>query len=168
MEFLNNTAFEENCGTQDSWLTPLPGATKYVPFLDSQTQGSQLVTRSAATLSGAFPLILPTRTGANPKQNAPPPTLPTRMVADPKNNVPAPPIPTRNGTNPIQNPPPQPSGTATPTPGGHTPFSGIPPPPCCLQLHPRLGPIPSNPTALRNWASKNQFTSITFYTRNLQ
>jgi hypothetical protein len=143
MEFLNNAAFEDNRGTQESWLSPLPGATKYVPFLDSQTQGSQVFTRSAAALSGAFPLIIPTRNGANPKQIAPSQRMPTGIGADPKQYVPPPPFATQNGSSPQQNTPaphssaatPAPGGQSpfsgiaqTPTPGGHTPFSGIQPP----------------------------------------
>ncbi|PLW29231.1 hypothetical protein PCASD_02162 [Puccinia coronata f. sp. avenae] len=168
MEILNNAAFEENCGTQDSWLTPSPGATKYVPFLDSQTQGSQLVTRSAAALLGAFPLILPTRTGADPKRNAPP--QPCRLEWEPTQ---------RTMCQPHQSPlemAPTPSKIRRPNHlvqprlplEGTLPFLGFRPPPCCLQLHPRLGTIPSNPTALRNRASNDQFTSITFYTRDLR
>ncbi|PLW40512.1 hypothetical protein PCASD_08857 [Puccinia coronata f. sp. avenae] len=72
MEYLNDAAFEDENDSQDSWLSPSPGAKKYVPFLTSQTQtrsqaqtqgsqaqtngspvvtGSQVVTRSAAALS---------------------------------------------------------------------------------------------------------------------
>jgi hypothetical protein len=103
MEFLNEAAFEEEYGSQESWLSPTPGAKNYVPFFDlqtqtqclqAQTQGSQVIPRSAAALSGGFPLIIPARIPDKPKQNAPLP----------------------------------PSGAGTATPGGHTPFSGIPPP----------------------------------------
>ncbi|PLW26645.1 hypothetical protein PCASD_22943 [Puccinia coronata f. sp. avenae] len=87
MEYLNNAAFGDENDSQDSWLSPSPGAKKYVPFLTLQTQtrsqaqthgsqaqtdGSPVVTRSAAALSGAFPLMLPPRNGAVPKQMAPP------------------------------------------------------------------------------------------------
>jgi hypothetical protein len=105
MEFLNEAAFEEEYGSQESWLSRTPGAKKYVPFFDLQTQtqclqaqtqglqvvqGSQVIPRSAAASLGGFPLIIP----AKPKKNAPLP----------------------------------PSAAGTATPGGHTPFSGIPPP----------------------------------------
>jgi hypothetical protein len=77
MEFLNDAAFEENSGSQEFWLSPLPGATKYIPLLDLQTQGLQMFTRRAA--SGAFPLIIPSSKGADPKQNAPSQPMPTGM-----------------------------------------------------------------------------------------
>ncbi|PLW44047.1 hypothetical protein PCASD_04840 [Puccinia coronata f. sp. avenae] len=70
MEFLNNSAFEENSGSQESWLSPLPGATKYIPFLDLQSQGSQMFTRRAT--SGAFPLIILSSKGANTASKAGP------------------------------------------------------------------------------------------------
>ncbi|PLW14012.1 hypothetical protein PCASD_23163 [Puccinia coronata f. sp. avenae] len=104
MEFLNEAAFEEEYGSQESWLSPTPGAKKYVPFFDLQTQtqclqvqtqglqvvqGSQVIPRSVAALLGGFPLIIPARIPAKPKQNAPLP----------------------------------PSAAGTATPGGHTPFS---------------------------------------------
>ncbi|PLW23494.1 hypothetical protein PCASD_13626 [Puccinia coronata f. sp. avenae] len=134
MEYLNDTAFDNNSESQESWLTPLPGATKYIPFLDSQTQGSpvqgsQVLARSAAASSGAFPLIVPTRNVSNPFQNAPAQPFVTRNAADPKHQAPPPPLATRNACASKQNAHPLPSGAATPTPGGHTPFSGIPPPP---------------------------------------
>ncbi|PLW36240.1 hypothetical protein PCASD_12062 [Puccinia coronata f. sp. avenae] len=87
MEYLNNAAFGEKSDSQDSRLSPSPRAKKYVPFLTLQTQtrsqaqtqgsqaqtnGSPVVTRSAAALSGAFPLMLPPRNGAVPKRMAPP------------------------------------------------------------------------------------------------
>jgi hypothetical protein len=53
----------------------------------------------------------------------------TGNVANPKQQAPLPPFATRNGCAPQQNAHPLPSGAATPMPGGHTPFSGIPPPP---------------------------------------
>ncbi|PLW28845.1 hypothetical protein PCANC_18398 [Puccinia coronata f. sp. avenae] len=68
MEFLNDSAFEENSGSQESWLSPLPGTAKYIPFLDSQTQGLQMFTRRAT--SGAFPLIIPSSKGANTASKA--------------------------------------------------------------------------------------------------
>ncbi|PLW13341.1 hypothetical protein PCASD_08856 [Puccinia coronata f. sp. avenae] len=125
MEFLNNAAFEDNRGTQESWLSPLPGATKYVPFLDSQTQGSQVFTRSAAALSGAFPLIIPTRNGADPKQIAPSQRMPTGIGADPKQYVPPPPFATQNGSSPQQNTPAPHSSAATPAPGGSPRLSSL-------------------------------------------
>ncbi|PLW17710.1 hypothetical protein PCASD_18682 [Puccinia coronata f. sp. avenae] len=92
MEFLNDAAFEEDNGSQESWLSPTPGAKKYVLFfnLQKQAQGSQVIPRSAAALLGAFLLIILARNPAKIKENVPPP----------------------------------PSGAATATPGGHTPFSG--------------------------------------------
>ncbi|PLW23469.1 hypothetical protein PCASD_13630 [Puccinia coronata f. sp. avenae] len=134
MEYLNDAAFDNNSESQESWLTPSPGATKYIPFLDSQTQGSpvqgsQVLARSAAASSGAFPLIVPTRNVSNPFQNAPAQPFVTRNAADPKHQAPPPPLATRNACASKQNAHPLPSGAAMPTPGGHTPFSGIPPPP---------------------------------------
>ncbi|PLW24446.1 hypothetical protein PCASD_11581 [Puccinia coronata f. sp. avenae] len=101
MEYLNNAAFDDNSESQESWLTPLPGATKYIPFLDSQTQGSQVLSRSATASSGAFPLIVPTRNVSNPIQNAPAQPFVTRNVADPKHQAPPPPLATRNGEAPV-------------------------------------------------------------------
>jgi hypothetical protein len=71
MEYLNHAAFEENSDLQESWLTPLPGATKYISFLDSQTQGLQVVTRSTVPALEAFPLIIPLRNVADGRQNVP-------------------------------------------------------------------------------------------------
>ncbi|PLW29133.1 hypothetical protein PCASD_15996 [Puccinia coronata f. sp. avenae] len=97
MEYLNDATFDGNGESQESWLSPSPGATKYIPFLDSQTQGSpvqgsQVLTRSAAALSGAFPLIVPTRNVSNPNQNAPPRPFVTRNAADPKEQAPPRPL----------------------------------------------------------------------------
>ena len=93
MEYLNNAAFDDNGESQESWLTPLPGATKYIPFLDSQTQGSpvqgsQVLARSAAASLGAFPLIVLTRNVSNPNQNAPAQPFVTRNAVDPKHQAP--------------------------------------------------------------------------------
>ncbi|PLW17179.1 hypothetical protein PCASD_18135 [Puccinia coronata f. sp. avenae] len=93
MEYINNATFDENSESQDSWLAPSPGATKFIPFLDSQPQGSplqesQVIARSAADLLGAFPLIIQTRNVASPNQNAPPQPFVTGNAADPKQQAP--------------------------------------------------------------------------------
>ncbi|PLW51620.1 hypothetical protein PCASD_00475 [Puccinia coronata f. sp. avenae] len=85
MEYLD---FEDNGDSQDSWLTPSPGTTRCIPSLDLQTQGLQVFPRSTAAL-GVFPLIIPARNVAVPKQNVPVPSMPTQNGAVPKQMAPA-------------------------------------------------------------------------------
>jgi hypothetical protein len=156
IEYLNDAAFGEDSGSQESWLAPSPGTTKYTSFLDSQTQGSQVFTRSAATPSGAFPLILLTRTGANCKQNTPSQPLPTGFGAGSKQYLPPPPpSPTQNVANPLQNALPPSSGAATP---GYTPFYGIPATPTPNKHTPFLGILPPSSAAGSNSQQSHIYT----------
>ncbi|PLW50469.1 hypothetical protein PCASD_01369 [Puccinia coronata f. sp. avenae] len=77
MEYLNDAAFEEYSGSQESWLAPSPGTTKTGANCKQNTPSQPFPTGFGAGAKQYVPppLPSPTQNVANPLQNALPPSL---------------------------------------------------------------------------------------------